>query len=209
MTGSEGKGGGVPPEIIALKKARASAVLAEIGALPVGGRPIAVEFGCGHGHWLTSYAEAFPEVFCLGLDLISARIRKANAKRDRRGLKNLHFIKAEAAELLAVWPESCPIATAFMLFPDPWPKKRHFKNRMIQPEFLDRLASRMTPEARFHFRTDHPDYFTWTQEHLESHAAWVIDPTVAWPWEATSYFQELMDGWQSLIAIKASHPAAR
>mgnify|MGYP006076898867 CR=1 FL=1 len=203
MSESESKGGGVPPKVLAAQLARAESIRKEVEGLPIGGRPLVLEFGCGHGHWLTSYAEAFTDVFCLGVDLISARVRKGNGKRDRRGLNNLHFIKAEAAELLSVWPDDIPISQAFMLFPDPWPKKRHFKNRMIQPAFLSQLAARMPLDAPFHFRTDHPDYFSWTSEHISEHPDWQIEVDAPWPWESTSYFQEFMEEWQSLVAHRA------
>lgn len=203
MSESVPKGGGVPPEVLAVQAARLESIRTEISALDAGGRPILLEFGCGHGHWLTSYAEAFPDIFCLGADLISARVKKGNGKRDRRGLKNLHFVKAEATELLSVWSQEVPIAQAFMLFPDPWPKKRHFKNRMIQPAFLSQLAGLMPKNAPFHFRTDHPGYFEWTTEHVSEHPDWLIEEGAPWPWEATSYFQELMEDWQSMVVRKA------
>lgn len=166
--------------------------------------PITVEFGCGHGHWLTAYAEAHPEKACLGVDLVTQRIRKAQAKRDKRNLAHLHFLKAEAGELLAAWPADRPPAEVFMLFPDPWPKARHHKHRMIQPALLDRLAELMPRGARFHFRTDHTDYFEWTREHFSLHPGWRIDPEALWPWETESYFQKLMDSWQSLVAERVA-----
>jgi tRNA (guanine-N7-)-methyltransferase len=163
--------------------------------------PLTLEFGCGHGHYLCAYAEAFPTEFCLGLDLVSKRIEKARAKADKRGLSHCHFLKAEAAEFLSLWPQPHQLASVFMLFPDPWPKKRHHKNRMLQAAFLSQLAGRMAPQGRFYFRTDHEDLLNWAQAHLEEHPQWELAEGQAWPFEATSYFQELMDGWHSLVAI--------
>jgi tRNA (guanine-N7-)-methyltransferase len=192
--------GGVPAEIIAAQVQRVAALRAELNDfLPVD-KPLVLELGCGHGHWLTSYAEAFPGQACLGVDLISARIRKALQKRDRLGLDHLTFIKAEATELLRAWPADRRLESVFMLFPDPWPKKRHFKNRMIQPAFLAKLATLVEPQGHFHFRTDHADYFEWTREHLAEHPDWELVEDLKWPWEAPSYFQNMMDSWQSLIA---------
>lgn len=163
-------------------------------------RTLTLEFGSGHGHYLTAYAEAHPKEVCLGLDLITKRVEKANAKVEKRDLANIRFLKAEATELLSVFPDSVEVTKVFMLFPDPWPKKRHFKNRMIQHAFLTDLACKCPIGAPFFFRTDHAGYFEWTQEHLQAHPDWEIDPKARWPFEQTSYFQDMMDSWQSLIA---------
>ena len=67
---------------------------------------ILFEAGCGHGHWLTDYAVENPETTCVGIDLISWRIRKGNDKKAKRGLKNLHFFKAELGEFLEALPDT-------------------------------------------------------------------------------------------------------
>jgi tRNA (guanine-N7-)-methyltransferase len=170
------------------------------------GDPVILEFGCGHGHWLTSYAEADPTRACLGIDLISDRVRKANAKRTKRRLGKLHFYKAEAGEILQAWPVDRPIAAIFMLFPDPWPKARHHKHRMIQHAFLTEIATRVPAGTRFHFRTDHEDYFAWAMEHFAEHPGWQLIPDAPWPWETPTVFQKLMDSWQSLIAERTDAP---
>ncbi len=201
-----GKSRGIPLEVAARRDAR----MRDLGeslcqALPPDGA-ITLEFGCGHGHWLTGYAEAHPDRFCLGIDLLSARVRKAEAKRVRRALTNLLFLKADARELLAVWPTDRSIAEVFMLFPDPWPKKRHYKNRMVQSDFLSRLAAHMGSGARFHFRTDHDGYLAWSRDLVKEHPDWELT-TDRWPWEAPTFFQAMMDSWDSLIASRVSpHP---
>jgi len=73
---------------------------------------------------------------------------------------------------------------------------------MIQPAFLDRLAEITTPDAEFCFRTDHDGLFQWTLEHLAESSRWVLDPEAEWPLEERSYFQDLMESWQSLVAVK-------
>jgi len=159
-----------------------------------------LEIGCGHGHFLTAYAQANPEQTCVGVDLVTKRIEKGQAKADKRGLHQLMFLKAEVGEFLEAVPDSLRFARVFMLFPDPWPKKRHHKNRMLQPSFLQRLAEVTQPEADFCFRTDHEGLFDWAMEHIGESADWRIDAEAAWPLEERSYFQDLMESWQSLIA---------
>jgi tRNA (guanine-N7-)-methyltransferase len=161
---------------------------------------LTLELGCGHGHFLTAFAEAHPQARCLGVDLVSKRIRKARAKAGKRGLDNLAFLKAEVGELLDAWPETLPVERIFVLFPDPWPKKRHAKNRILQLPVLDRLACRAQPDTCLHFRTDHPGNFSWNREQIALHPLWEIDPLAEWPFESSSFFQELLPDYQSFTA---------
>lgn len=160
------------------------------------------EIGCGHGHYLTAYGSAHTELPCIGIDLITKRIEKGNAKAEKRDLAHVRFIKAELMEFLDALPEGYTFARVFMLFPDPWPKKRHHKNRMVQTALLDVLAARMQEGTEFCFRTDHGDYFEWTQEHLAAHPHWEVSKVAQWPFEQSSFFQDLMDSWNSLIAVR-------
>lgn len=161
---------------------------------------ILFEAGCGHGHWLTSYAEAHPDTVCVGIDLVSWRIRKCREKLEKRGLENLHFYKAELNEFLEVLPDAIRFERTVLLFPDPWPKARHHRRRMVQTGFLDEVAKRTDSGGQFCFRTDDRPYFDWTIEHLEEHAAWRIDPEAEWPHERDTYFQDMMEEYFSVIA---------
>lgn len=161
---------------------------------------ILFEVGCGHGHWLTSYAMHYPLQNCVGIDLIAGRIQKAIQKRDKRGLGNLHFLKAELTEFLEILPEHLRFDMTVLLFPDPWPKAKHHRRRMVQRGLLDILADRTDSSGHFCFRTDDIGYYNWTVEHLETHPAWCIDCDAVWPYETETYFQNRMDSYRSVIA---------
>lgn len=161
---------------------------------------ILFEAGCGHGHWLTDFAVANPETLCVGIDLISWRIRKGNDKKAKRGLENLHFYKAELGEFLECLPEAIRFERTVLLFPDPWPKAKHHRRRMVQTAFLDEVARRTDSGSEFCFRSDDLPYYDWTVEHLEAHAEWEIDEAAEWPYESETYFQSLMDSYHSVIA---------
>ena len=161
---------------------------------------ILFEAGCGHGHWLTDYAEANPGMICAGIDLISWRIRKGNEKKAKRGLQNLHFYKAELSEFLGALPAAIRFDRTVLLFPDPWPKAKHHRRRMVQPSFLDEVARRTDMGGEFCFRSDDRPYFDWTVEHLSEHPEWEIDESARWPYESETYFQSLMDEYHSVVA---------
>lgn len=169
------------------------------GVFPAGAS-LTLEVGCGHGHYLTAFAEQHPDAYCLGVDLVTRRIEKACAKRDKRRLQGLHFLKADAWECLDALPPGVGLNRIFVLFPDPWPKKRHEKNRLLQHSLLTALASRALPAALLHFRTDHEGLFEWGFEQLETHPSWTVDTNEAWPLEAGSYFQDMLGVYKSVSA---------
>lgn len=159
-----------------------------------------LEIGCGHGHWLAAYGERHPAKGCVGVDIRSRRIRLAKEKVRKRNLGNVLFLRAEARELLEATPEGLGWDRVCLLFPDPWPKAKHHKKRLVGPEFLNGLHRKTRPGARVYFRTDHRPYFDWTVEHLNGSAGWEIDPNGEWLFEHESYFQEMMGDWNSLVA---------
>jgi tRNA (guanine-N7-)-methyltransferase len=162
--------------------------------------PVTLEVGCGHGHFLTAYAAAHPERFCIGVDIMADRIRRAQHKRDRARLPNLEFVRADALDLLEALPKGTQVERSLVLFPDPWPKRRHWKNRILRAEFLDALASRCDPGALLAFRTDHEPYFAEAAAVASAHSAWELVPDAPWPFEHETVFQSRAAGYQSWIA---------
>lgn len=185
---------------LAKQAARKAALREECDQLLEGVERIVFEAGCGHGHWLTAFAEAHREQTCLGIDLIAHRIRKGQEKCAKRALPNLHFLKAELGEFLEVLPADIRFEQTVLLFPDPWPKARHHRRRMVQPAFLDAVAARTDAGGLFCFRSDDRPYFDWTIELLQAHPAWKVDVHAKWPYEMETYFQGLMERYFSVVA---------
>lgn len=169
--------------------------------IPVG-KSITWEIGCGHGHFLTAYAQAHPAEVCIGVDIVSERIGRALRKRDRARLANLHFIHAEARLFLETLPSHATFARLFVLFPDPWPKLRHHKHRIMQPDFLSAAATRAGEGSRLHFRTDFTPYYEDTKAVFASHPAWQELPPdqERWPFEHETVFQSRAPSYHSLTA---------
>jgi tRNA (guanine-N7-)-methyltransferase len=188
---------------IAKQAQRKEALRAELAADLDGVDRILFEAGCGHGHWLTDYAAANSSTICVGIDLISWRIRKGRDKKNKRGLHNLHFYKAELLEFLEVLPDAIRFERTVLLFPDPWPKARHHRRRMVQPALLNEVARRTDRGGEFCFRSDDRPYFDWTVEHLNEHPDWEIAASAPWPYESETYFQSLMDAYFSVVAKRA------
>ena len=163
------------------------------------------EIGCGHGHFLTAYAQLHPEHTCIGVDIESSRIERACRKRDRSALSNLHFVHGDARLFLEVLPEAAKFAAIFILFPDPWPKLRHHKHRIMQPDFLTAVARRAGDDTRVYFRTDYEPYFSDTQSILHKHPDWEI-VNEPWLFEHETVFQNRAKHYHSLVARRLRWP---
>jgi len=199
----------MPREVFAaIQAGRFAALCQEIDAtLPSSLSRLVLEIGCGNGHFLTAYAAAHPDRFCVGVDLRLERIEKALRKRDRAGLANLHFIRGEARAFLHALPAGVQLLEIYLLFPDPWPKKRHHKNRLLKPEFLSEIAARAGQGSRFFFRTDYQPYYDDAAGIIAAHPQWNLLPTNPFPFEHQTIFQSRAQTFHSLCAIHGSTPA--
>ena len=150
-----------------------------------------LEIGCCHGHWLTSFAQAQSNKIFVGIDLISKRIHKAVSKSSKRKISNVLFLKAEANEFLDSLDSSVWINDTYIMYPDPWPKTRHYKRRLIQDSFLELLYSKTPVSGNLFFMTDHSSYFDWAYSKIKMSHLWDISAG-EWPHDSPSYFSEIL-----------------
>lgn len=171
-------------------------ILAHIFPKP---RDFVCEFGCGHGHFLTAYAQSHPSTVCVGLDIESDRVERAKRKQERAKATQLHFIQADASLFLETLPAEATFSDVYILFPDPWPKKRHHKHRIIQSSFLEKIHQHATTSTRIFFRTDFEPYFEDAHNTFERHRVWqpVDEP---WPFEHETVFQSRAASYRSFVA---------
>ncbi len=120
--------------------------------------PVEVEIGCGKGKFLLARAQENPELNFLGLDYAGKWMRIGQTRGEKRDLRNLKFMKGEAGFLLGrLRPES--VAVFHIYFPDPWPKRRHQKRRLITAAFLERLCGLLRRDGLVEIATDSLDYY--------------------------------------------------
>jgi tRNA (guanine-N7-)-methyltransferase len=162
--------------------------LAELAApLPLdelvpGGGPWEVELGFGKGRYLLHRAQEDPARRFLGVEMASKYFRLAVDRARKRGLRNLLAIRGEALYLAAaVLPAG--FATALhVYFPDPWPKSRHHKRRLFDPETVDLVLGLLAPGGGFSFATDYLAYGELVLEILRAHPAVAVEERPAgWP----------------------------
>ena len=126
--------------------------------------PVTLEIGFGMGESTAAIAQARPEMNFLGVEVYDAGIGALMQKAQARGLDNIRIIQDDAVAVVRHGLAPGCLAGAHVFFPDPWPKKRHHKRRLLKAEFVASLASRLRPGAALHIATDWPDY---AQEILE------------------------------------------
>ena len=120
--------------------------------------PRALEVGFGMGDALLAMASAHPERDYLGIDVYEPGIGATLAALADAGLDNVRIMRGDARELLATaLPPSC-LRTVMIFFPDPWPKKRHHKRRLVQPDFVRLVGSRLEIGGTLQLATDWEEY---------------------------------------------------
>ena len=129
--------------------------------------PRVVEIGFGMGDSLLTMAEQNPTYRYLGLEVHKPGVGKLFAEVEKRGIENIKVFAEDAVRVLevSILPQTIDLIQIF--FPDPWHKKRHHKRRLIQPDFIDLLLTRLAPEGRLHLATDWQPYAEQMLEVLE------------------------------------------
>lgn len=159
------------------------------------GRPLEVDLGCGDGSFLLEMARHHPERDFIGVERLLGRARKVCRKITRHGLDNARVLRLESRYVVEWLLPEASVTRLHLLCPDPWPKVRHHRRRLVQLEFLDAVRRVLEPGGEFLFMTDHEDYFLWTEEKVANHRGF---ERLEWEEDTFFYpktdFQEL---WES------------
>ena len=123
-------------------------------------QPLEVELGCGDASFLVEYARRNPEKNFIGVERLLGRISKLDRKGRRAALTNLRGVRIESSYFLQWLLPPHSISTLHVYFPDPWPKKRHHKNRLINGNFPALARAALAPGGKIYLRTDDADYFS-------------------------------------------------
>jgi tRNA (guanine-N7-)-methyltransferase len=135
--------------------------------------PRMLEIGFGAGEALLEFATTHPEMDCIGIEVHRPGVGRLLLGAETASLRNLRVICHDAVEVLQQQLAPASIALVHIFFPDPWPKKRHHKRRLIRPPFVELLAKTIVPGGTLRLATDWEPYAQHMREVIDASAAFV------------------------------------
>ncbi|MFG1319644.1 tRNA (guanine(46)-N(7))-methyltransferase TrmB [Xanthobacter autotrophicus] len=178
----------LPIARFALEEARTPAAL-----FPQAIAGLWLEIGFGGGEHLISHAARRPDMGFIGAEPFLNGMARMLVDLEKAGLSNIRLFGEDAALLLDRLPDASLDGTD-LFYPDPWPKRRHWKRRFVRPDNLDRLARAIRPGGVFRFASDVPHYVGWTLATVRDHGAfrWTAERADDWRqpyphWPGTRY----------------------
>jgi tRNA (guanine-N7-)-methyltransferase len=157
-----------------------------------------LEIGFGGGEHLAAQAQAHPDVGLIGCEPFVDGVAKALSQIDEHDLDNVRLHADDARQIFPLINDGA-LQRVFVLFPDPWPKARHHKRRLIQGPLLDEIARILEDGGEFRFASDHMDYVRWVLIHVARHAEfeWTAQGPEDWrtppaDWIRTRYEQKAL-----------------
>jgi tRNA (guanine-N7-)-methyltransferase len=174
-----------------------------------------LEIGFGAGEHLALQAAAHRDIGFIGCEVFENGIAKLLGEVERLQLANIRLFTDDARLLIAALPPAS-IERVFILFPDPWPKARHHKRRIVSTETLDQLAQIMANGAELRLATDDQGYFAWMLERVTNHPAfeWRARRSADWrrrpsDWPPTRYEQKAHAAGRSAWFLRARRAGTR
>ncbi|MGF1561839.1 MAG: tRNA (guanosine(46)-N7)-methyltransferase TrmB [Geminicoccaceae bacterium] len=177
-------------------------------ALFAGKRAIWLEIGFGGGEHLAAQARANPDVGLIGVEPFVTGVAKLLAEIENHGLRTIRLAVDDARLVLRALPDAS-LERVFVLFPDPWPKARHHKRRIVNDATLSDMARVLADGGELRLATDHMGYALWMLEHLQRQSAfdWLAERPVDWrartdDWPATRYEQKAVAAGRKPVFLR-------
>ena len=142
--------------------------------------PVELDLGAGDGGFAIAYAQQNPGVNLLAVERLLGRVRKIEKRAARHNLSNVRVLRLEFGYTVKFLLPPDSISIAHIMFPDPWPKRRHWDRRLVQAGFVRDLAAALRPGGEFRFTTDHADYFATAQAEVAETK--VLERAPEWDW---------------------------
>jgi len=151
--------------------------VAPLDLLAIFGRaaPLHVDLGCGDGSFLCELARRYPDQNFLGIERLVGRVAKACLKAST--LENIRVLNVENTYAVRYLLPEASVETFYLLFPDPWPKRRHQRRRIVKTDFLDAIHRALANNGFFRVATDRLEYFEQIRAVVRNHSGFaIVDP---------------------------------
>jgi tRNA (guanine-N7-)-methyltransferase len=149
----------------------------DVAALFPNRQPLEIELGSGDGSFLTQHAGTHCGRNFIGVERLLGRVRKLDRKAGRLGLTNIRVVRIEAAYFLEYLLPPKTVEALHIYFPDPWPKRKHRKHRLINKRFPELAKTALVPGGKLYLRTDDADYFEQMKSVFEAAPSFEEIPT--------------------------------
>jgi len=159
--------------------------------------PLDLEIGVGNGEFLAHHGAANPQRCVLGIERKFKPLMQSFQRAQRAALTNTALLRYQADHLEDIFaPEE--LNDIYLFFPDPWPKTKHHKNRLVKAQFLKSTFALQRPNARFVIKTDSDDYYQWIVQYAETSAYHIEAQTADLhqsPWNETNFMTQFERLW--------------
>lgn len=152
-------------------------------------QPVELELGAGDGSFFVQYAKLHPEHNFIGVERLLGRLRKIDKRSQRAGLQNVRLVRLEASYFLQYLLPEKSISVLHVYFPDPWPKRKHRKNRLVNEQFTELARRVLKPRGIVRLRTDDLDYFQQMNRVFDENSAYEKIETPAALLQVTTDFE--------------------
>jgi tRNA (guanine-N7-)-methyltransferase len=149
--------------------------------------PLELDLGCGDGGFIVQLAARFPERNFLGIEKLGGRVLRGCKKAARLGVSNARFIRIETSYAIQYLVPPGAAEVVHLPFPDPWPKRKHKRRRVVQPEFLQSVHRVLAVQGRFRIATDQEKYFTEIREMILPDMFVEAAPSASEPFPVTAF----------------------
>jgi len=157
-------------------------------------KPVRIEYCSGNGEWILDKAEENPEINWVAVELKFKRVRKIHSKRTNRKIENLFIVCGEAQVFSSEYLAENSVETVYVNFPDPWPKDRHAKHRLIQASFMKDVLKAVKPGGKAQLVSDSKAYIAQMEGEIDKVSGWQKFELQDQDVYGTSYFERL---WRS------------
>ena len=139
--------------------------------------PLHVDLGCGDGSFLCEMAQQFPKTNFLGIERLTKRVEKVRRKAEK--IENVRVLCADSLFAVRYLLPKSSVEAFYLLFPDPWPKRRHQLRRIFTSDFLDAIAVALEQQGVLRVATDQFDYFQQVERISRAHFQFQVVPRSA------------------------------
>ena len=150
--------------------------------------PTEIDLGCGDGSFVIQLAEKYPERNFLAVERLLGRVKKVCKKAYRAELTNVKVLRLETLYTIEWLLPKCSFDRIHLICPDPWPKEKHHKNRLMQEPFFRAVHNLLSKKGEFLFRTDHNEYYEWSEERMAEFSDFKVIP-----WTENDFFYPKSD----------------